>query len=54
MFQSAPAKQLRESKRRVPLPLAGRENERRQDGLRFLEAHIDFAREAAQYAKRNG
>jgi hypothetical protein len=31
----------------VPLPLTGHENQRRQDRLRFLEAHVDFSAEPA-------
>jgi hypothetical protein len=46
-LESSPAEKLRESEGCVPLPLASHDNERRQDRLRSLEAHVDFSAEAA-------
>jgi hypothetical protein len=39
--------QIGQSERHVALPLASHDNERRQDRLSFLEAHIDLPAEAA-------
>jgi hypothetical protein len=45
-LQPPRAEEVRESERRVALALASHDNERRQDRLSFLEAHIDFSAEA--------
>jgi hypothetical protein len=47
MLESSPAEKLRESEGRVPFALASHDNERRQDRLSSLEAHIDLPAEAA-------
>ena len=46
-LETASAEQFRESEGGVPLSLARHDNERRQDRLRFLEAHVDLPTQAA-------
>jgi hypothetical protein len=48
----SPAEELGERERSVGLPLASEQNERRENGLSFLEAHVDLSAKAAVPAQR--
>jgi hypothetical protein len=52
MFHASPAEQIRESEGRVPLPVAGKQNQTGENGLRFLEADVHLPAESAVPAQR--